>query len=361
MMQLRTEYYFPVIILGALVCSALFSIVVRWIARRFCIMDEPTGGRKIHQKRTALWGGAVTGGVLIVALLVMMAMGATDGLRLAQIVGFVIAIGVLLFGGMLDDALDLPPWAQFISPLLASLIIVISGSGIVQVTDPGGGDAISLVWWQLRLSDSWVLSFPSDLLTIVWLLVVTYAMKFLDGLDGLVAGLVIIGAMLIAGLAASDAYFQPVIAVIALAIAAIHLGFLPFNKTGSIFLGEAGSTIAGFSLGVLAIISGAKTAIAATALGVPLVDIVVVVIGRLVRGKSPFKGDNSHLHFRLLAAGLSPRGAVRLIWGIALVFGLTALSLQTRGKLFLFAGLVALVLLISYGSYVRARKKSHRA
>jgi UDP-GlcNAc:undecaprenyl-phosphate GlcNAc-1-phosphate transferase len=92
------------------------------------------------------------------------------------------------------------------------------------------------------------------------------------------------------------------------------------------------------------------------ALGVPLVDIALVVIGRVARGVSPFKGDDTHLHFRLLKAGLSRRSAVRLIWGIALIFGLAALSLQTKGKIFLFAGLVALVLTISYVTYVRARK-----
>jgi len=181
-------------------------------------------------------------------------------------------------------------------------------------------------------------------------------MKFLDGLDGLVAGLTVIGGLLIAGLAGSEAYFQPVVALMALMVAGVYLGFIPFNKQGSIFLGEAGSTIAGFSLGVLAIISGAKVATAAVALGVPLVDIAVVVIGRLVRGTSPFKGDNTHLHFRLIRAGLSPRNAVRLIWGIALIFGLAALSLQTQGKIFLFAGLAALVLMISHVAYIRSKR-----
>jgi UDP-GlcNAc:undecaprenyl-phosphate GlcNAc-1-phosphate transferase len=256
---------------------------------------------------------------------------------------------------MLDDKLDLPPWAQFFSPLIASIIIVATGSGIVQVTNPFGPGAISLVWTQLH-AGALTLSLPADIITIAWLLTVTYAMKFLDGLDGLVAGLAMIGAFLIAGLAGSEAFFQPLVALMALVVAGAHLGFLPMNRQGSLFLGEAGSTIAGFSLGVLAVISGAKVATAAVALGVPLVDIALVVIGRVARGVSPFKGDDTHLHFRLLKAGLSRRSAVRLIWGIALIFGLAALSLQTKGKIFLFAGLVALVLTISYVTYVRARK-----
>ncbi|HWQ99746.1 MAG TPA: undecaprenyl/decaprenyl-phosphate alpha-N-acetylglucosaminyl 1-phosphate transferase, partial [Candidatus Methylomirabilis sp.] len=96
-------------------------------------------------------------------------------------------------------------------------------------------------------------------------------------------------------------------------------------------------------------------ATAATALAIPLVDIVLVVTRRILRGASPFKGDDSHLHYQLLKAGLSSQNAVRLIWGIALVFGLLALTLQTRGKLFLLAGLVVLTFVISYFAWSRRR------
>ncbi|MBD3251606.1 hypothetical protein GF380_04110, partial [Candidatus Uhrbacteria bacterium] len=307
------EHALPLVVLGSVVLSAVFSILIRWVANRTAIVDEPTGGRKIHEKRTALLGGVATGLTIITGLAFLTYFVRGDDLNHVQVIGFIIAIMVLLIGGILDDAFDLPPWLQILSPIIASIVIVLSGSGIIQVTDPLNPGAISLVWnqWEvLGLTLSW----PSDLLTIIWLLVVTYAMKFLDGIDGLVTGLTIIGALLIASLAGSDAYFQPVIAMMALIVAGAHLGFLPFNKTGSIFLGESGSVIAGFSLGVLAIISGAKVAIASAALAVPLVDIVIVVIGRLVRGQSPFKGDRTHLHHRLLQAGLSRRGAVRLIW-----------------------------------------------
>ncbi len=350
------EYLLPLIIIGALILSALLTVFARTLARRFKAIDEPTGGRKIHKKPTALWGGLGTGLTIIIVLLTVLAFVRTDDIRPMQVIGFIIAIAILLIGGMLDDRFDLRPCIQFLSPLIAAIVIVFSGSGILQVTDPFGPGAISMIWKQIELG-AFTISLPADFLTIVWLLTVTYAMKFLDGLDGLVAGLTVIGGFLIAGLAGSEAYFQPVIALLALGVAAAHLGFLPFNRQGSIFLGEAGSTIAGFSLGVLAVISGAKVAIAAAALGVPLVDIAIVVIGRIVRGKSPFKGDNTHLHFRLLQAGLSRRNTVRLIWGIALVFGLTALSLQTQGKIFLLIGLVALILIISYIAYARSRDR----
>ena len=115
--------------------------------------------------------------------------------------------------------------------------------------------------------------------------------------------------------------------------------------------------IAGFSLGVLAIISGGKVATAATALAVPLVDIALVVTQRFMAGQSPFKGDDCHLHFRLLKAGLSQRVTVRFIWTLAVIFGLIALTLQTKGKMFLLAGLVIVVLLISAFAWTKQREK----
>ncbi len=319
------------------------------------IIDEPTGGRKIHHVRTALLGGIAPAAGIAIAL--ALAYSITDGkdLHPVQIIGFGLAIAILLVGGILDDVFDLPPWVQFLFPLLAASTVVASGSAISIITNPLGAHAISLQWTRIPIASGWSIGFPSDLVTIAWLLVVTYAMKFLDGLDGLVAGMTVIGGSLIAGLAASPAYFQPIIAMLALSIAGAYLGFLPWNRSGSIFLGESGSTIAGFSLGVLAIISGAKVATASAALGFPLVDIVLVILDRLARGASPFKGDSSHLHFRLVEAGFSSRTAVRVIWALALAFGLIALTLQTKGKIFLLALLAVVIAGIS--AYARGKSR----
>lgn len=348
----------PLVVVFAIALSATLTPLVRRLAFYFSVLDPPTGGRKIHQKPTALLGGLATGMAIAASFVLLIPYVDGKELRDVQLVGFIFAILILMLGGALDDRFDIKPWQQFLFPLIASLAVVATGSGIVQVTNPFGSGALSLVWTKLAFAWSWQVfsvSLPSDLITVLWLLTVTYAMKFLDGLDGLVAGLTVVGGALIAALAGSQAYFQPLIALMALVAAGVHLGFLPYNRQGSIFLGEAGSTIAGFSLGVLSIISGAKVATAATALAIPLVDIVLVVTRRLIRGASPFKGDDTHLHFQLLKAGLSSQNAARLIWGIALVFGLAALSLQTKGKLFLLAGLVALTFVISHLAWMKRR------
>jgi UDP-N-acetylmuramyl pentapeptide phosphotransferase/UDP-N-acetylglucosamine-1-phosphate transferase len=352
---------FFLIIFGALIVSAVLTWVIRRTAFAMGVCDEPVGGRKIHEKRTALWGGGATGTTIVLVLIsILPFLGGLEtvfGLRHLQVIGFAFGVTILMIGGMFDDAFSLPPWVQFCFPLAASIVIVMSGSGIVQITNPLGGGAWSLVWQRVPLFGGVIISWPADILTVLWLLVVTYAMKMLDGLDGLVAGLTIISALLIAGLASSIAYLQPGVALLALSIAAIHLGFVRFNRAGSIFLGEAGSTIAGFSLGVLSIISGAKVATAAIALGIPIVDIGIVVIGRLARGASPFRGDDTHIHHRLIKAGLSPSTVVRIIWAAAAVFGLAALTMQTKGKIFLLITIAILVVGSSLFAYAHQKTR----
>ena len=257
-----------------------------------------------------------------------------------------------MIGGFIDDKYSISPRLQILFPIAAALVVIFTGTSIVHVTQLSGG-AYSLVWWRLG-----PLSLPSDLITLVWLLAVTYAMKFLDGLDGLVAGQTIIGAGLIAALALSAAFFQPNVAILALIVGASFLGFLPWNlHPAKQFLGESGSTIAGFALGFLSIVAGTKAATALMALGLPLADASLVVFGRLMRGVSPFRGDDTHLHFKLLKAGLSQRTVVLLLWIIALLFGVLALGAQTRGKILLLTGLVGVTVILSFLAGVMRRSR----
>ena len=336
------SFLFSVAVLCAVLLAWGITPSVRRVALRFGAIDRPDKPRKPHKKSTALWGGLATGLVVLLSI-VFMSLVADRDLSVFALAGFSLGVVVLLVGGLLDDRFDLPAWVQFLFPLTAALLVVFTGTSIERVTNPSGGAPLELGAFGVPLG-------------VLWLLTVTYAMKLLDGLDGLVAGLTVVGAVLIALLAGSEAYFQPLIAILALMIAGAHLGFLPYNHEGTIFLGEAGSTIAGFSLGVLAILSGAKVATAATALAIPLIDIGLVVLRRVAAGRSPFKGDTAHLHFQLLNLGFTPRAVVRLIWATGALFGLLALSLQTKGKIFLFIFLAAVISLLSYVAWIKSRR-----
>jgi hypothetical protein len=100
-----------------------------------------------------------------------------------------------------------------------------------------------------------------------------------------------------------------------------------------------------YALGVLAIISGGKIAIALLVMGIPIMDVAWTILRRMAAGKNPFKfADKLHLHFRLLNLGLSQRKTVLLYYLFAALFGLSALFLQSRGKL-LALGVLVLIML----------------
>ncbi|MFH1078290.1 MAG: MraY family glycosyltransferase [Patescibacteria group bacterium] len=328
----------------ATVCSYLLSHITSFVAERVGAVDRPTGGRKIHTHDVPLFGGVGIAATILIGTGLLAMNGLLQGISLVQLAGFAVAILILTIGGMLDDRYPLTAGIQLVFPFLAAITVIASGTGIIQVSSLTGTGGVSLMWWSFG-----TLSFPADVLTILWLLFATYATKLMDGLDGLVTGLAAIGASMVGALTLSPTYFQPGVAALAATVGGAYLGFLPRNiHPAKQFLGESGSTLAGFTLGFLAIVSSAKVAIALAVLAIPIVDAALVVLGRLRRGKKIWVGDDTHLHFRLLRAGVPYRTAVSLLWGAAFAAGLLALGLQTRGKVFLVIGLAMLTVFASW-------------
>ncbi|MCX6798338.1 MAG: epoxyqueuosine reductase QueH, partial [Candidatus Falkowbacteria bacterium] len=124
--------------------------------------------------------------------------------------------------------------------------------------------------------------------------------------------------------------------------------------------GESGSLLLGYILGVLAIISGGKIAIALLVMGIPILDVAWTIWRRLLAGHNPFRlADKKHLHHRLLALGLSQRQTVLVFYGFALVFGLSGLFLQSHGKLLALIVLLLIMLaLVIAVSYLKIKKPS---
>lgn len=329
---------YPIHMLLAAVFSGVLCFATRFLAIRFGAIDHPTGGRKIHRHATPLWGGLGIGLTIIFSFTFFYYPALT-----VQLFGFLAAILWLMLGGALDDRFNVKPLWQLLFIIAACATAVATGTTIEQLTNWSGGAPITL--------DS-----LGPVVAFLWLLVVTLAMKFMDGLDGLVTGQAVIGAVLIGLLALSDQYFQPDVAFFSFVIAGAFLGFLPTNFFfAKQFLGESGATIAGFSLGFLSILGGAKLATGLMALGFPLMDASFVILGRLAHGVPIWKGDDTHLHFKLLRAGLSQRQVVLLIWSISLVSGLIALTLQSVGKAVLVFCLFLIVLGLSAWSGSRSK------
>jgi len=339
--------------LASFILSLILTPFVRWLAIKFNILDRPeTNKRKIHSKAIPLMGGVAIFLSFFVILLIAKYFSLLPGLvpSSKNLIGIIIAASFLMIGGFLDDKYQLSPIQQFIWPVLACLAIIISGIGITFMNNPFGSgylhfDTVKIEILRLNGVPYYFTPF-SDVLTFLWLLLLMYSTKLLDGLDGLVSGVTVIGALSITALCLFTQFYQPDIATMALILAGTFLGFLIFNfHPAKIFLGEGGSLLAGFFLGVLAIISGSKFATTFLILGLAVLDLISVVFQRFFEKRhSLFSSDKKHLHFRLLDAGFSHRLAVIFYWSIALIFGFIALFLRTQGKV------IALLALIVLGS-----------
>ncbi len=334
----------------------------RWFARKTKAIDVPSPlvPKKIHRVPTPMFGGL---GIFLVGMIGMILLAKlgflSPALELRQLIGFGLGATLLLVVGLLDDRYTFPPRVLFPLYIVACLLVVLGGTSVRDITHPFVPGTLSLVWQEWTFIPG-VLSFvwPADVLTMGWLLILLFSTKLMDGLDGLVSGQAAIGAGIILLLCLLPTYHLPAIALLSALMLGSYLGFLPSNiHPAKQFLGEAGSTLAGFTLGFLAIASGAKLATAFMALGVALIDVALVIFGRFRRHVPITQGDRTHLHHQLLDAGFSQRRVVGILWSVGLLFGLAALALQTRGKLLL----LGLLVILTIGLSIYATKRRQHA
>lgn len=336
------------------VLTFLFTFLIRNLACHYKIFDFPNLPRKIHKKNIPLLGGLAVflGFSLVLVYFTLFTDQILGGYMLAKhVFGLLLAGAILIFGGILDDKFNLKPYFQFIFPVLAVLVIIASGIGISYISNPFG-QAFDLE--QVKIKIFHINQIPyhlvlwSDLFTFFWLLGMIYTTKFLDGLDGLVSGITVIGSVILFFLSLNPNVMQPETALICIILAGSALGFLFWNfYPAKIFLGEGGSTFFGFTLGTLAIISGGKIATALLIMGIPILDAAWVILRRLFRKKSPFIADKKHLHFRLLDIGFHQRDVVLFLWFLSLSFGSLALLFQGKAKIFALGVLVIVMILLA--------------
>ena len=241
---------------------------------------------------------------------------------------FAFAIGLLLLHvmGLIDDRRSIGPWLK----LLLQIAIAAAMS----------------IWFDVRLlrmidEPLGVGPVPSIIITVIWIVVITNAINFLDNMDGLAGGVAAIAcSFLMAAAILNEQWF--IAATLAVLIGSL-VGFLIFNfPPARIFMGDGGSLVIGFALAVLVARTTFYNPVEdGTGLGsgwygifmplailaVPLYDLITVSCIRISQGRSPLVGDQQHYSHRLVARGLSSRGAVIVIWGATLVTGIAGVSL----------------------------------
>ncbi|MEO1982821.1 MAG: MraY family glycosyltransferase [Fuerstiella sp.] len=319
---------------AAFITSLLSTPLIRRLAPGLGLVDQP-GLRKVHVTPTPMGGGiAVFLGLLVPVLLVAFggslvghvslvleelrtSIGNDTGLR-RQTMGIIAGAVVLFAMGLADDRWNLS-WRLRLG------VQVLVAFGVTQM----GVRATVFV------AQPWI----GIMITMLWIMVLTNAMNFLDNMDGLSAGIGVIASLLSVGILLLMVP-QPhwAVAFGLLLLAGSLSGFLWWNRPpASIFMGDSGSNLIGFLLATLTVsgtfyqfeTSGSRHVILAPLciLAVPLYDFVTVILIRLNDGRSPFHGDKSHFSHRLVELGLRPARAVLTIHLCTLMTGLGGLLL----------------------------------
>ncbi|MBN2508028.1 MAG: undecaprenyl/decaprenyl-phosphate alpha-N-acetylglucosaminyl 1-phosphate transferase [Verrucomicrobia bacterium] len=312
---------------AAAATSALSLPVWRRLCWKLGLVDAP-GERKLHPETVALAGGwAVLTGLLVP----MGCLAALDawtgpgsglrGLWVPQPPAQPIPLAALLAGalgmtllGAADDRWELRPPVKLAGQLLVALLVALAGLRFAPLA-PGTG-------WSCGV-------------TVLWILIVTNAFNFMDNMNGLCAGL---GAIAALGLGLAAPSTQPMASALAFAAAGALAGFLPYNfPRAAVFLGDAGSHLAGYLAAVLAIVTqwdpasrprGFGLLSPVLILAVPLFDLVWVVILRWRLRQPVYRGDTRHLSHRLVRRGWTPVQAVTGIWLLAALLAALALLMN---------------------------------
>jgi UDP-GlcNAc:undecaprenyl-phosphate GlcNAc-1-phosphate transferase len=334
--------------LTAAVVTFLLVGLVRKLAFRIGAVAYPRQ-RDVHVKPMprmgglAMYGGVLGGMLLAHQLPVLRSAFDFSYDPYAVIVGG----GVIVLVGVLDDRFELDSLTKLAGQVTAAGILVLFGLQWLLFWVPWGDDGEG-TGSLLSLDQN-----QGAILSVLLAVTMVNAMNFVDGLDGLAAGIGLIAATatcvfsigLLANNGGDVGAYPP--ALIAATLAGACLGFLPHNfNPARIFMGDSGSMLIGLMLAAATISASGKInyesvratdvlgllsplVVVAAVLFVPLLDLLMAVVRRTRRGESPFSADKMHLHHRLLEIGHSQRRAVLLIylWAGVLAFGAVALTL----------------------------------
>jgi len=291
----------------------LSTKVIRRIATKLKILDHPNE-RKIHKKPIPLLGGLAIFVSYVITIFLNFSFS-------RELKGVVIGGTIILIIGLIDDIKHIPATWKLISQVLASSILILYGVKL---------SFLPSTWWG---------NAGEVLLTVIWVVGITNAVNFFDGMDGLATGLTVICSL--SFFIVAEITGQQYLGFLTIALAGSCLGFLKFNfKPASIFLGDAGSTFLGFTLAGIAIMGGWAEKNPIVALSLPILvlsvlifDMIYITIARVWDGRvRNFKEwieytGKDHLHHRLVALGFNETQTVLLIYLIAACLGLGGINL----------------------------------
>ncbi|HQE91167.1 MAG TPA: MraY family glycosyltransferase [Anaerolineae bacterium] len=315
-MSLGMQY--ALIALAGFVLALIVTPVGARLGRRWGIVALPDARRHHQGALSKLGGMGIAAGFFgALALSRLASIPSADPNESRRLWGLVIGSALTFVLGLVDDRYDLPPWAQYGGYFLAALVAVRTLIILERFNNPLTNGLIILPTW---------LYIP---VTLFWMTGMIVTVNWLDGLDGLAAGVAaILAAVLSIHMVRSGQYS---VVPQTLALLGASLGFLVYNVAPArVFMGSNGAFMLGYLLGALGLVAGGRVATVLLVMGIPIVDVAWTILDRWRHGDSPFRGDRRHLHFRLQDAGLSTRTIVLAYWTFCAIAGVLGLVLASR-------------------------------
>ena len=316
---------FALKMLVALAVSAVVSFIatpmVKSLAYKVGAIDVPKDNRRMHKVPIPRLGGLA---IFIAFLLTTLIFADID----RQLQGILLGSVMIVVLGVLDDIMALKALPKLIVQIAAAGIAVYHGCVIQFFSNPNVFSDVSYV------NLGW-LSIP---ISIIWIVAITNAVNFIDGLDGLAVGVSAIStaSLIVIALLVSETN----IAMVLIALLGACLGFIPYNMNpAKIFMGDTGATFLGYILATLSITGLFKLyaiisfAVPFLILGVPIFDICFAFLRRIAKGQNPMVADRGHVHHRLIDMGFSQKQSVAIAYMLAAILGLAAVLLTSSGEL----------------------------
>jgi UDP-GlcNAc:undecaprenyl-phosphate/decaprenyl-phosphate GlcNAc-1-phosphate transferase len=339
----------------SMLCGTILTPLVRRLAHRFGFLDHARSSRKIHGQPIPRLGGIAIV-IAFYAPLVGLLLFHSDVGRMFvaerdHVIGLFAGGLAIALLGLYDDLRGANAAKKFVVQFGVAILLYEFGFRFDVLANPFGAP-IALGW----------LSLP---LTMLWIAGVVNAMNLIDGLDGLAGGVALVAV--VTTFLVSLQRGHPLMMLFSSALAGGIVGFLFYNfNPASIFMGDTGSMFLGFVLATTAMQTNQKASTAVAllipgiALGLPIMDTLLAIARRAVRGRPLFQPDKEHIHHKLMSLGLTHRQTVLVLYGFCIFLAAAALVLTYTSSgqtalLLLALAVVAVVFLRSLG-YARLRR-----
>ena len=334
------------IILASLIISFLITFLslpyVQKLGAYFNMKDRINERKQKQDSLVRVGGAAIVIGFLTSLIIISILKNFDYGESFTPKTLLILLISslILFLLGLIDDIKSLSPQIRLFIQVLVALMVAGSGINI---------EKIDLAW--INIEPIYLPRLLSTCLTTFWIVGLTNAINWLDGVDGLASGIAGLSALGLTIISYQNG--QSLVPIVAASISGCSFGFLRFNFfPARMLMGDSGSYFLGFSLSIISILS---TSLEINPVGIfipvflfiiPLFDMFLVIIGRIVKRESPFLADRSHIHHKFIDSGYSELATVIFIYSISqwVVVLATGLASNNDG-LYILAVLLSSVLL----------------